>query len=565
MKITYLGHAGFLVETARAIIIMDAWLSPYGAFDAAWFQFPCNHHLLELVREKLQTQGKEKYIYISHEHKDHFCQWTLEQLDSEDFTFVIPKFRRPVLYDLIQKIPCKKILLCESDTRIDIPDGYLKIYAEDSELNRDSGILVSAEGKRFLNINDCKIHDRLARIRMDEGKINAFAAQFSGATWHPICYDYDEKTYQRISRKKMFSKFEATARAIEAVQPEVFLPSAGPPCFLDPQLFHINFQEINIFPRNTQLIDFLGKRLGVSERVHPPAPSKGGDFLLRKKNSNTSVSSNGGGIPSHVSPFGGGWGVDGLYIPNLMPGDRLNIQTKTTEHQAKNRVGEDNFKSYLTEYASRYDNYFLSRKKDISIEKNKQIQTRLISELNKKLARFTLANQIDRPLYFQFSNEKTCITCVDFQLKKAEEVNVIDSGDFYRLEVPSYQLERVLDRHLTWEDFSLTFRMKLNREPDVYQTIMQGFLILEAEDLEAFCSHILMLENRTDRITVEAGGCRYSVDKWCPHQGADMSQGWIEEDRYLVCPRHRWRFDLHNDGACTDNDGTVNCIALEED
>jgi len=161
MKITYLGHAGFL-----------------------WFQFPCNHHLLELVQEKLQTQGKEKYIYVSHEHKDHFCQWTLERLDSKDFTFVIPKFRRPVLHDLIQKIPCKKILLCEFDTQIKIPDGYLKIYAEDSELNRDSGILVSAEGKRFLNINDCKIHDRLARIRMDEGEIHAFAAQFSGATWH---------------------------------------------------------------------------------------------------------------------------------------------------------------------------------------------------------------------------------------------------------------------------------------------------------------------------------------------------------------------------------------------
>jgi len=260
MKITYLGHAGFLVETARAVIIMDAWLSPFGAFDAAWFQFPCNHHLLELVREKLRTRGKEKYIYISHEHKDHFCQWTLEQLDSEDFTFVIPKFRRPVLYDQIK-----------------IPDGYLKIYAEDSELNRDSGILVCAEGQRFLNINDCKIHDRLARIRMDEGKIDAFAAQFSGATWHPVCYDYDEKTYQRISRKKMFSKFEATARAIETVQPEVFLPSAGPPCFLDPQLFHINFEPINIFPRNAQLIDFLGKRLGLSERIHPPTPSKGGD------------------------------------------------------------------------------------------------------------------------------------------------------------------------------------------------------------------------------------------------------------------------------------------------
>ncbi len=518
MKITFLGHAGFLVETEQAIIIMDAWLSPYGAFDSAWFQFPCNHHLLELVQQKLQEKGKEKYVYISHEHKDHFDIHTLENLDSEDFTFVIPRFRRPILRNLIQNIPAKNILLCDSDTRIEIPGGYLKIYAEDSELNRDSGILVCADGQRFLNINDCKIHDRLTRIRIDEGEIDVFAAQFSGATWHPVCYEYDEKSYQRISRKKMFSKFEATARAIEAVQPNVFLPSAGPPCFLDPQLFHINFEAINIFPRTAHLLDYLTKRLEA-----PP------------------------------------------YTPDIMPGDRLDIQTARLEYQTENRVNEDNFKIYLEKYANRYKDFFNKRKKAFSTKKTIQIQTRLIDELNKKLSRFTLANQIDRPLYVQFSDQAEYLTRVDFQQQKTTAVAAVEQGDFYRLSAPSYELARVLDGHLTWEDFSLTFRMRLNREPDVYQTIMQGFLILEAEDLEPFCRHILALENNNERIIVEAGGCRYSVDKLCPHQGADLSQGWVEDERYLVCPRHRWRFDLQQGGVCMDNAGTVNCIALEED
>lgn len=518
MQITFLGHAGFLVETEQTIIIMDAWLSPYGAFDSAWFQFPCNHHLLELVQQKLQKKGKEKYIYISHEHKDHFDIDTLQNIDSQDFTFVIPRFRRPVLYDLIRDIPAKNILLCESDTRIEIAGGYLKIYAEDSELNRDSAILVCADGQRFLNINDCKIHDRLTRICMEEGAIDVFAAQFSGATWHPVCYEYDEKTYQRISRKKMFSKFEATARAIESVQPRIFLPSAGPPCFLDPQLFHINFEPVNIFPRTAHLLNYLNTRLKT-----PP------------------------------------------YTPDMMPGDRLNIQNARLEYQAENRVNEDNFKIYLEKYAIRYQDFFNKRKNEFSTKKTIQIQTQLIDELNKKLSRFTLANQIDRPLYVQFSDQPEYLTQVDFQDQQVNAVTNIEQGDFYRLSVPSYELARVLDGQLTWEDFSLTFRMRLNREPDVYQTIMQGFLILEAEDLEPFCRHILALENNKERIIVEAGGCRYSVDKLCPHQGADLSQGWVEEGRYLVCPRHRWRFDLQQDGVCTDNDGTVNCIALEED
>ena len=40
MQFSYLGHAGFVVETEDAIVIMDLWLSPAGAFDASWFQLP---------------------------------------------------------------------------------------------------------------------------------------------------------------------------------------------------------------------------------------------------------------------------------------------------------------------------------------------------------------------------------------------------------------------------------------------------------------------------------------------------------------------------------------------
>jgi hypothetical protein len=68
MQITYLGHAGFCVETSRSIVVMDPWVSPTGAFDSAWFRFPCNHHLAALIQEKLQDTTKNRYLYISHEH-----------------------------------------------------------------------------------------------------------------------------------------------------------------------------------------------------------------------------------------------------------------------------------------------------------------------------------------------------------------------------------------------------------------------------------------------------------------------------------------------------------------
>src|SRR4029077_5260323 len=61
---------------------------------------------------------------------------------------------------------------------------------------------------------------------------------------------------------KLKSKFEMVARAIEAVQPNCFVPSAGPACFLDPTLLHLNFEPVNIFPRAPQFMSFLRERLG---------------------------------------------------------------------------------------------------------------------------------------------------------------------------------------------------------------------------------------------------------------------------------------------------------------
>ena len=219
MKITFLGHAGFCVENEEVIIIMDPWLSPYGAYDSAWFQLPANHHLIDFVSDKLNENGKEKYLYISHEHKDHFDPFVLKNLKSDDFTFIIGDFRREVLKILVSQYPSKGIIACRDREKIPIPGGYVRLFLDDTELNRDSAILVSLDNTIFLNFNDCKKVDEIPAIKSEDGQINIFACQYSGATWHPTCYDYDKKEYETISRKKMISKFESVARAIEAAEP----------------------------------------------------------------------------------------------------------------------------------------------------------------------------------------------------------------------------------------------------------------------------------------------------------------------------------------------------------
>lgn len=43
----------------------------------------------------------------------------------------------------------------------------------------------------------------------------------------------------------------------------------------------------------------------------------------------------------------------------------------------------------------------------------------------------------------------------------------------------------------------------------------------------------------------------FAINDLCPHMGASLSSGWVEEGR-VMCPWHAWRFDVR-DGTWCDN------------
>lgn len=43
----------------------------------------------------------------------------------------------------------------------------------------------------------------------------------------------------------------------------------------------------------------------------------------------------------------------------------------------------------------------------------------------------------------------------------------------------------------------------------------------------------------------------YAIDDYCPHMGASLSDGFVDED-VVACPWHAWRFCI-KDGTWTDN------------
>lgn len=52
-----------------------------------------------------------------------------------------------------------------------------------------------------------------------------------------------------------------------------------------------------------------------------------------------------------------------------------------------------------------------------------------------------------------------------------------------------------------------------------------------------------------DRAVQQVGGKRYEYDRKCPHKAADLTLAPIENG-ILICPKHKWKFDLADGGRC---------------
>ncbi|EUA43769.1 beta-lactamase superfamily domain protein [Mycobacterium xenopi 3993] len=96
MRVTSVGHAGFLIETRAGSILCDPWVNP--AYFASWFPFPDNSAL------DWDQLGQCDYLYISHLHKDHFDAKLLRAHVDKDAVVLLPDYPVPDLRAELEKL-----------------------------------------------------------------------------------------------------------------------------------------------------------------------------------------------------------------------------------------------------------------------------------------------------------------------------------------------------------------------------------------------------------------------------------------------------------------------------
>ena len=125
----------------------------------------------------------------------------------------------------------------------------------------DSALLLDDGETRLLNMNDSRPTDPDKLLAF--GPLDLLFLQFSGAIWYPMVYEFPEKALEVLAHKKRVAQAARAHRYIEILSPRWTVPSAGPPCFLDPQLFEFNDlhnDPNNIFPDQTVFLDYMRER-----------------------------------------------------------------------------------------------------------------------------------------------------------------------------------------------------------------------------------------------------------------------------------------------------------------
>jgi UDP-MurNAc hydroxylase len=256
MRITGLGHASVFIETAHGSVLTDPWVNP--AYFGSWFPFPDNSQL------DWEAYGRPDYLFVSHLHRDHFDPEHLRKHVSKDTTVLLPEYPTSELEDALRDCGFTSFVKPASGDPIELDGLQVMIHSLISPTDGpigDSSLWLSDGQYRVLNQNDARPSD--LDLFRELGPVDAYLVQFSGAIWFPMVYELPARAKQAMGRSKRDRQFDRTLRYIDELGAAYVFPTAGPPCFLDEELWGFNDifgDESNIFPDQTVYLDFLASK-----------------------------------------------------------------------------------------------------------------------------------------------------------------------------------------------------------------------------------------------------------------------------------------------------------------
>jgi UDP-MurNAc hydroxylase len=234
MKIEFVNHASYLLNGSLKILC-DPWLQG-SAFNNGWT------HLIESKHRASDFEDID-YIWISHEHPDHFHPKFFLNINEEKrkkitILFQFTRDKRVInfckkLGFLTQELPLGKHVNLSKD---------VTVLCDRVGITIDSFLYIEIDGLKVLNLNDCILNDikKNQRIMKNIKRVDILFTQFSYANWFI-------NRQERIAASK--NKIRAIETQLSVYKPKYFIPFASFIYFSHEENFFLN-DEIN----NPQLI-----------------------------------------------------------------------------------------------------------------------------------------------------------------------------------------------------------------------------------------------------------------------------------------------------------------------
>ena len=506
MKATSIGHAGILIESGSRTIVCDPWFVP--AFWASWFVFPRNDQLPSGVMDKLEHPD---YLYISHQHGDHLDEAWLSNHIDKSTPVLLPDFATRELERQLNRLGFTNFIRTRNGIMTDLGDGLrVAIHVETAIADGpggDSALVVEDGTSRLVNQNDCRTGD-LAEL-LQHGPVDMHWLQFSGAIWYPMVYDQPREELMSLAHSKVESQFARSIRYVDAIGARVVVPSAGPPCFLDDELFSVNMidgDELSIFPDQTE---FIAR-------------------LVDHGNNNAVMN------------------IPGMAI-SVTPTD-VRVQHCVSDEEVQRPFVHK--REYLLEYQADWAEWLRDTKASWSVN-----NTNLVSELQAWW----------EPLLAMAPSLRTAIggNClvktegedilIDFPNGKISAYN--NEPVKFRMEIGRPLLEGVVrQKAVDWSNsLFLSCRFTAWREGSYNEYLYNFFKSLSVERMRRAEQEVARKSGAQDEVSneIELGG--YILQRYCPHRKADLSEFGVIEGDHVVCTLHGWKFQL-SDGACLNAD-----------
>jgi UDP-MurNAc hydroxylase len=332
--------------------------------------------------------------------------------------------------------------------------------------------------------------------------VHGYFTQFSGAIWWPMVYDLPTGARKEFARRKRAGQTDRALRYIDAVGATHLFPTAGPPCFLDEDLFELNGQGRDGESIFTDQMEFLAElrsaRPGVSAHLLLPgsvAELDGARCELTHQHSATEI--------THI------FSEKAAYLRDY--------QARAQPALARERASRAPVPVDLLEQLKQWWEPLLKRAEHICTGVGGPVRLD-VGELS---------------------------LVIDFIAREVREF----AGEHcrYRLSTSADLIATNLaHREVDWSNsLFLSLRFRASRVGQYNEFVYIFFKCLSPERIDYVENWYD--ERNDDGAEINLAG--WLVQRRCPHLRADLEKFGSVSDGILTCALHGWRFDLSS-GRC---------------